>query len=103
MRLPRVRFTIRRLMLAVAVVALLVGMAIESEWRRVRFHKLVQFYWWKQANPHFPYLSATYEDWESITRRLPRLGPYYAAMRAKYEFAERYPWLPVAPDPPEPE
>ena len=28
---------------------------------------------------------------------------YYAATRAKYERAARYPWLPVAPDPPEPE
>jgi hypothetical protein len=28
---------------------------------------------------------------------------WHAAMRTKYEHAARYPWLPVAPDPPEPE
>ncbi len=27
---------------------------------------------------------------------------WHAAMKAKYEHAARYPWLPVAPDPPEP-
>jgi hypothetical protein len=27
---------------------------------------------------------------------------HYARQRAKYERAARYPWLPVAPDPPEP-
>src|SRR5436309_1037307 len=28
---------------------------------------------------------------------------YYAALRRKYERAARYPWLPVAPDPPPPQ
>ena len=28
---------------------------------------------------------------------------YYAAMTHKYQYAARYPWLPVEPDPPEPE
>jgi hypothetical protein len=28
---------------------------------------------------------------------------YHAALKAKYERAARYPWLPIAPDPPEPE
>jgi hypothetical protein len=28
---------------------------------------------------------------------------YHAALRKKYEWAARYPWLPVEPDPPEPE
>ncbi|AGA28711.1 hypothetical protein [Singulisphaera acidiphila] len=28
---------------------------------------------------------------------------YFAAMRAKYERASHYPWLPIAPDPPVPE
>jgi hypothetical protein len=49
--------------------------------------------------PQGLYMSITFKQWE----RLPRLRPYYAAMRKKYEFAERYPWLPVEPGPPEPE
>ena len=28
---------------------------------------------------------------------------HHAALRSKYERAARYPWLPVEPDPPEPE
>ena len=28
---------------------------------------------------------------------------YFQRMRTKYEYAARHPWLPVEPDPPEPE
>jgi hypothetical protein len=35
--------------------------------------------------------------------RLPKKIAYHAAMAHKYEHAARYPWLPVEPDPPEPE
>ena len=35
--------------------------------------------------------------------RLPGKIAYHAAMAAKYQHAVRYPWLPVEPDPPEPE
>ena len=35
--------------------------------------------------------------------RSRRLTEYHEAMIVKYERATRYPWLPVAPDPPEPE
>lgn len=31
-----------------------------------------------------------------------RLAAYHAAMKSKWERASRYPWLPVAPDPPQP-
>jgi hypothetical protein len=36
---------------------------------------------------------------ESLMRRIA----YQAKLAEKYEHAARYPWLPVAPDPPEPE
>jgi hypothetical protein len=45
MRLPRVRFTMRRMMIAVAVVGLLIGWGIESERRRVRFERLWRRYY----------------------------------------------------------
>jgi hypothetical protein len=32
-----------------------------------------------------------------------RLADYHAKLRKKYERAARYPWLPVEPDPPEPQ
>lgn len=31
-----------------------------------------------------------------------RLAAYHAALRLKYEYAARHPWLPVPPDPPPP-
>ena len=47
-------------------------------------------------------------DWDlekrsAILRARGRLRAHHIAMRLKYERAARYPWLPVAPDPPEPE
>ena len=110
MRLPRM--TTRLWMIAVAVLALLAGVAVELQQRRARIHlqqrrarfrAIAARYRAKEINPQFPYLSITYTEWESLNRRLPRLRPYYAAMRKKYEFAERYPWLPVESDPPEPQ
>ena len=101
MRLPRM--TTRRWMVVVAVLALLAGVAIELQRRRARFHAIAARNRAKEINPQFPYLSITYKEWESLTKRWPRLRPYYAAMRKKYEFAERYPWLPVGSDPPEPQ
>ena len=98
-----VQFSLGRMMIAVAVVALLAGVVIEVGRRRVRFHALAAYYRAKESNPQFPYISITFKEWESLSKRLPRLRPYYAAMRKRYEFAERYPWLLVASDPPEPE
>ena len=100
MRLPRM--TTRRWMSVVAVFALLAGVVIEVQRRRVRFHAMAAHYRAKEINPQFPYMSITFKEWESLSKRWPRLRPYYAAMRKKYEFAERYPWLPVEPDPPVP-
>jgi len=40
---------------------------------------------------------------ENNAAKQHRIADFHAAMRAKYERLARYPWLPVAPDPPEPE
>jgi hypothetical protein len=90
-------------MIAAAVLAILAGVVIELQRRRVRFHALAAHYRAKELNPQFPYISINFKEWESLSKRSPRLRPYHAAMRKKYEFAERYPWLLVASDPPEPE
>lgn len=39
---------------------------------------------------------------QSALRKANAAVPYYDAMSRKYERAARYPWLPVATDPPEP-
>jgi hypothetical protein len=95
--------TTRRWMIAVAVLAILAGVVIELQRRRARFHALAAHYRAKESNPQFPYISITFKEWESLSKRWLRLRACYAVMRKKYEFAERYPWLPVEPDPPETE
>jgi hypothetical protein len=46
---------------------------------------------WGPATPDVPIMQAHY-----------RRSEYFEALQRKYERAARYPWLPVAPDPPEP-
>ena len=102
MRLPRM--TTRRWMIAIAILAILLApVAIELPRRRARFRALAAHYRAKELIAPFRYLSITFNEWQSLQKRWPRLRPYYALMRKKYEFAERYPWLPVDSDPPEPQ
>lgn len=90
MRLPRVRFTVRRLMVAVAVVGLLFGMADRSR----RFSAIADLYggYRVQASVTTP---------EEI-RQLKEWNAYRKAFYLKYRRAARYPWLPIESDPPEP-
>ena len=102
MRLPPLRFTVKRMMVAVALVGTGLGVAIE---RRKRFERI--------ADHHRA-------EFQRLARRLPQIGygdpfddpilgpvwrrlEWHEPMRLKYEHAARYPWLPVEPDPPEPE
>ena len=75
------RFTVRRLMAAVAVSA-------------------VVFVWWDRQSHRrrgeFVY-AAVMHSCDSA-----RPGDYHGRMSAKYLWAARHPWLPVWPDPPEP-
>jgi hypothetical protein len=83
MRMPRVRFTIRRIMVAsVIVIAVVIGARIEIPRRREQFRSLVRHY-----TIH-----------ELLTSGDNRLANYYGRLRAKYEYASRHPWLPVKPD-----
>jgi hypothetical protein len=74
-------------MVAVAVVGALLGASIWLERRRAEFKRLAEMYGSSSAivtDPH----SKGYRD---------------ALLYLKYERAARRPWLPVPPDPPEPE
>jgi hypothetical protein len=139
MRLLRVRFTIRTLMLAVAVVGLAFG--IERLCRRVSyFHSRAEMFalmeqvfrdmerfaadsarrhaewaredvawaWAYGAERHVSIASQTKNGVEA--RREQREAESWAAradracgLVRKYKYAARHPWLPVEPDPPEPE
>jgi hypothetical protein len=106
MRHPR--FTVRRLMVAVAVVGVIGGGWIEGERRRARFRELVKVYTLQVMNySAIMYSGPGGEHFEKYVRdrRAKNAKPlaYYTEMLRKYQFAARYPWLPVAPDPPEPE
>jgi hypothetical protein len=97
MKLPKPRFTVRRLMVAVAIAATTLGMAQWMARRASRFGQLASDYchqaelneqMWAVGNRTYPL-----DVWAGHQRRLQH----------KYEHAARRPWLPVAPDPPEPE
>jgi hypothetical protein len=124
MRLPRPQFTVRRLMIAVAVVGILTAWGIEGERRRARFADQCFLHFlngeFKREcldevglpdelgfGPVIPGFEKEHADMVDGHRKaskwLVAQVVYYKHMHAKYEFASRYPWLPVLPDPPRPE
>jgi hypothetical protein len=91
--MPRLRFTLRRLMVGMAVVAGIFGSA---RWLHVRSrdYRNLAAYYGKQEM----------QSWVGRHRlRLTDAGEKYRRLRLKYERAARCPWLLVEPDPPEPE
>src|SRR4051812_46996523 len=111
MSLPRVRFTVRRMMLAVAIAAVALGSTAELKRRSDRFRRLAEehnqrvivgrmvtrrgggtreFFYDRSGNP--------VPEWE---RHLLK-DAWHAKLKIKYYEASRHPWLPVPPDPPEP-
>jgi hypothetical protein len=88
MRLPRM--TTRRWMIAVAILAFLFGMADRSR----RFSAIADLY-----DGHSEASVKTPDE----RRRLALWNAYNRAVCRKYRRAARHPWLPVEPDPPEPE
>lgn len=106
MRLARFRFTVRRLMVVVATVAVVLGLG--GMWmRRERYVGLAHAYSLQEqvARDHPGLSQVTKMDRRGkvLLNAFPDKLARYTRMRAKYEHAARYPWLHVAPDPPEPE
>jgi hypothetical protein len=63
--------------------------------------------WSDQRRYDFQRLAFRHQYWLSMTNnsadsQKAHLTAYHRKMLAKYEWAARYPWLPVWPDPPEP-
>jgi hypothetical protein len=88
MRLPRPRFTVRRLMVVVAIIAMATytGMVV---WRIETYAVRADIHARHNSGHSFKYASTDLIHW-------------HEQMRLKYENAARNPWLPVGPDPPEP-
>jgi hypothetical protein len=117
MPIPRVRFTVRRLMVAAAILAL-------TMWGASTCRRLIYY---RQRAALFAGLTAglrAHTDGVAPGAALPGTfirrgaqGPnlpvtrelatrwidYYEALARKYEAASARPWLPVPPDPPLPE
>jgi hypothetical protein len=88
-RLLRVRFTIRRLIIAVVVVAVVFSISRGIGWCVLMIDRREQ------------YLE---NSWSFPT--LPKSNPLakrYEEMRSKWEYAADHPWLTIEPDPPEPD
>ncbi len=81
----RPRFTVRRLMVAVAIMGLICGVSTHLYRRSAHFHRLAV------RHHSIGYTSSSTSKIE-----------HHLALSEKYERASRYPWLSVEPDPPEP-
>jgi nitrogen fixation-related uncharacterized protein len=108
MRLRRVRFTVRRMMGVVAVLAGFLG--IGSTW--YRWHNWSEHCYW-QAREH--HVAALLFLWASKAEQIGNHPPqdserinyihsyeHYIRMRNKWDRAPSRPWLSVEPDSPEP-
>lgn len=94
-------------MVAVAIAGLILIGWVEGKRRLARFRELAMRYHKKVMNRSIiSYSGHGSKDIKSFWRvwqaRNAKPIAYYTEMTRKYEFAVRYPWLPVAPDPPEP-
>lgn len=92
MRLPRPRFTVRRLMVLVALLGALLGVGIEGNRRMTRFSRRAFYHRVNAMGPGVD-LGPAFE----------RKRAWHEQMERKYDYAAGHPWLPVAADPPPPE
>ena len=105
MPFPRPRLTVRCLMIVVAVVAVIMGAGVGLKRRRDRFLALANEHW----NRSFFGVSCvadTAEGRELMRQIFDQKTPsmrFHSEMMEKYRGAAKRPWLPVLPDPPEPE
>ena len=120
MRLPRFRFSVRRIMLAVAIASILLAPIARNRSMEAsaKFHLAQASACMKRAGgaPMDCILTRnlTAEELDrcaeaEFRRRGPaqlkefKLHRYHVNLYWKYHDAARHPWLPVAPDPPEPQ
>jgi hypothetical protein len=107
MRVPRVRFTVRRLMASAAIVGIVIGGVLKvPEWLE-RSREYQRRNWdFSEIRNALPTASIPAgiapEDLKAYRLYQDRRREWADRMVWKYARASRYPWLPVAPDPPEP-
>ncbi len=126
MPLPRVRFTVRRMMVAVAIVA--VSLAFVTMWNRaftfgqiaiehaererafrgttsliLDYHSRLQTGKLDRFDPRPVDPDKPNASFDELAEDSERRADYHSQLTEKYRLAALYPWLPVPPDPPEPE
>ena len=116
MRLPRIRFTVRRMMLAVAIAAVVMEGWIV--WGRYTYHRDQAALTARTAAglrrmmarlPPKRLARGTYLDFEDGSPSVPatpeacqQFLAHLDRIARKHQYAARHPWLPVTPDPPKP-
>jgi hypothetical protein len=112
--MPRFRFTVRRMMVAVAIAAVLLGVWAWVERRRARLSAIANwhhgqiicvFFGFPGPDGEYVY-EATDAPQKSgdppVSLHQQRIDTWHREIAVKYWRAAEYPWLPVAPDSPEP-
>ena len=108
MRLPRVQFTVARMMAAVAIIAILIECAVLYN-RMLVFRSFVTFHDGQSA-VYGPMAKEWADnrrmglksDPPDIAEKAAARADYHRQMRVKYDWAARRPWRSVPPDPPIP-
>ncbi len=107
MSLPRLRFTVRAMMVAVAIVAAVLGLkrrmhdfSRRAEYHLLRADELAKGCVFGKMFRDDPDRSRASQH--EAERQNFRVVAFHANLGVKYARAARYPWLSVAPDPPEP-
>jgi hypothetical protein len=93
-------------MVLVAVVGLVIGLGVEGERRRERYAGLARQHAMIRDDLHrFLVLVPPTDKVQFFgdRRAISEKVGYHGKLKAKYEEAARCPWLPIEPDPPEPE
>ena len=118
MRIPRPRFSLRGLMIAVAIQAVAMGgVAIYHRWQDYRCRSLVYAEFERDEAASLDdgrtglcglyRMSLSAEDRRAAVASYRQyrleITAYYRSMRRKYEYAAAHPWIIVEPDPPFPE
>jgi hypothetical protein len=103
---PRVRFTMRRMMVAVAVMAVAMGTVEGLRRRRASFQRRALECGEKTSAVAWAMQLARFNNrWTDDQRTdtaYDQLYDHYEALRVKYEQAAAHPWWFVGPDLPEP-
>ena len=91
-------------MIAVAVVAVLLGAAIGLYRRHERYAKLRDYHIGKYFETIYEgtMMSDVYHRGREEVDRMAAMSRWHRAMHRKYEYAASHPWLSVPPDPPAP-